>query len=231
MKGIMNKMKYVVMAFALLCVCTGVSAQEGRDYIRKAIEDWGECRNVALTKTNGDLALYQENGYAHFGCPEDLDATINELHADGELIDDVQLTESGKWLILYGDNGFRWNDIPASLESQLKEYNNDGEVVTSATFNDAGEWIVISTNYFSASDAKLQTWLKEGNEKYGQIWAACVTDDAAVAVFENGYQFLGDIPASLQKALDETELDVFRLKVAGDAWFFADQEGGFEYEM
>ena len=230
MKSMMSKLKYVVMAFAMLCVCNGIQAQ-GREYIRKAIEEWGECRNVALTKSNGDLALYQENGYAHYGCPEELDATIKELHEASELIDDVQLTESGKWLILYGDNGFRWYGIPSSLESRLKEYNNEGEVVTSATFNDAGEWIIISTNYFSASDPEIEEWLKQGNEKYGKIWAACVTDAAAVAVYENGYQFLGEIPDSLQKALDETDLNVYRLKVAGDAWFFADQEGGFQYEM
>ena len=169
--------------------------------------------------------------HSHFDCPEDLDATINELHAANELIDDVQLTESGKWLILYGDNGFRWNEIPSSLEAQLKKYNNDGEVITSATFNDDGDWIVITTNYFCASDAEVQNWLKEGNQKYGKIWAACVTDDAAVVVYENGYQFLGEIPESLQKALDETELDVYRLKVSGDSWFFADQEGTYQYDM
>lgn len=222
--------RIIALVTAMICVANGAAAQ-GRDYIRKAIDDWGECRNVALTENNGDLALYKENGYAHYDCPEDLDATIQKLHANNEFIDDVQLTESGKWLILYGDNGLRWNDIPASLEAQLKEYNGKGEVITSATFNDAGDWIIISTNYFSASDPEVQAWLKKGNEKYGQIWAACVTDDAAVAVYENGYQFLGEIPASLEKALDETELDVYRLKIAGDSWFFADQEGTYQYDM
>ena len=226
----LRNFKKIALFAAMICMVNGAAAQ-GRDYIRKAIDDWGECRNVALTENNGDLALYQDNGYAHAGCPEDLDATIKELHANDELIDDVQLTESGKWLILYGDNGFRWNEIPSSLEAQLKKYNNDGEVITSATFNDSGDWIVITTNYFCASDAEVQNWLKEGNQKYGKIWAACVTDDAAVVVYENGYQFLGEIPESLQKALDETELDVYRLKVSGDSWFFADQEGTYQYDM
>lgn len=230
MRSLVRNFRLLATIFALVSCVSNVSAQS-REYVRKAIEEWGECRNVAITNTNGDLALYQDNGYAHYDCPEELNKSILSLHEKGEFIDDVQLTEEGKWLILYGDNGFLWYDVPASLETKLKEYNNEEEVVTSATFNDAGDWIIISTQYFSASDPEIEKWLKAGNEKYGQLWAACVTDDAVVAVYENGYQFTGNIPDSLQKALEETELNVYRLKISGDAWFFADKDGKFDYNM
>jgi hypothetical protein len=219
------------LLLAMITMSCNLTFAQSREYIRNAISEWGECRNVAITKYNGDLALYGSNGYAHSGCPKGLNDAITELHNDGEYIDDVQLTEDGSWVILYGDNGLRWNDIPYSLEQKLREYNNMGEVITSVTFNDAGNWIVITKNYFSSSHSEVNQWLKEGNEEYGLLWAACVTDDAIVAVFDDGYKFIGNVPESLKKALRETNLDVYRLKIAGSAWFFADKNGRYNYNM
>lgn len=220
--------KLVLILFvALANVCYGQS----REFIRNAIKEHGECRNVAITKTNGDLMLYGKNGWAATGCPRGLTDALDELNDDGEYIDDVQLTEDGRWLVLFGDNGFQWSNIPYSLERKLREYNNDQEVVLSVTFNDNGEWIIISKDHFSTSNEEIRSWLKEGNEKYGMLWAACLTDDAAVAVYAEGYRFMGNVPDSLMEALRETDLDVYRLKIAGTAWFFADQDGSYHYKM
>lgn len=219
----------LVLLFTVFSASTGYA--QSRAYIRNAIDNWGECRNVAITRYNGDLALYGTNGYAMKDCPQGLTDTISELNEEGEYIDDVQLTEEGRWLVLYGDNGIIWNDIPYSLEAKLRDYHKRGEVITSVTFNDAGDWIVITTNYFSCSDTEIQDWLVEGHEKFGQLWAACITEDALVAVFEDGYRVFGDIPTSLSNALRETSLDVYRLKIAGTSWFFADEDGNYQYSM
>lgn len=224
------RLKKSVLLILTLTIPFGVFSQ-GREYIRSQIKAKGECRNVAITQTNGDLMLYGKNRWASTGCPKSLTDALDELNDEKQYIDDVQLTEAGRWLILYGNNGFRWNDIPYSLERKIREYNSDNEVITSVTFNDAGDWIVISKNYYSASDQRIQAWLKEGNEKYGQLWAACITEDACVAVFETGYQFLGNVPYSLKNALKETRINVFRLKIAGDSWFFADFQGSYHYNM
>jgi len=221
--------KFLAMAVCLL-VSVGTYGQ-GRTYIREQIRQKGECRNVAITKTNGDLMLYGRNGCARSGCPRSLDNAITELNNDKEYIDDVQLTEEGRWLILYGNNGFRWNNIPYSLERKLRDYNENNEVVYSATFNDAGEWIVITKKKYSSSDSRITEWLKEGEYNHGELWAACVTDDAMVAVYEKGYKFFGNVPETLKKALRETKLDVYRLKIAGTAWFFADIDGNYQYSM
>lgn len=226
--------KFLAINMAVTVVFGLLSTQafgQGREFIRQNILKQGECRNVAITKTNGDLMLYGLNGYARTNCPESLNEAIDELHADDEYIDDIQLTENGSWLILYGNNGFRWNDVPYSLEKKLRQYNEDEEVVYSVTFNDAGDWIIISENYFNSSDPDIDEWLMEGAEKHGELWAACVTDDALVAVYERGYKFFGEVPESLKEALRSTSLDVYRVKIAGDAWFFADKEGRFKYRM
>lgn len=68
-------------------------------------------------------------------------------------------------------------------------------------------------------------------DAHGGLWAVCVTDDAMVAVFERGYRFIGDVPYSLKTALQQTKLDVYRLKIAGSAWFFADKRGNYRYNM
>jgi hypothetical protein len=204
---------------------------QGRSFIRQKIKEWGACRNVAITKTNGDLALYGRNGCAKSRLPYKLSKTITELNRDNKYIDDIQLTENGSWLILYGTNGFRWSGIPYSLEKKLRQYNNDYEVVYSVTFNDAGDWIIISKDHYASSDSRITAWLKKGTDEFGRLWAACVTDDALVAVYARGYKFLGDVPYSLKKALEKTRLNVYRLKIAGSAWFFADKKSNYEYSM
>ncbi|MBR1994560.1 MAG: hypothetical protein IJ990_03365 [Alistipes sp.] len=220
--------KYLLILFLVLTAnCFGQS----REFIRNAIKKHGECRNVAITRTNGDLMLYGRNGWAATGCPEGLTDALDKYNEDGDYIDDVQLTEDGDWLILVGNNGFQWNNIPYSLELKLREFNEDGEVVLSVTFNDNGEWIIISRDHFAASNEAIRSWLKKGNEKHGMLWAACITDDAAVAVYANGYSFMGNVPSSLKTALEKTKLDVFRLKIAGTSWFFADKDGEYEYSM
>jgi len=52
-----------------------------------------------------------------------------------------------------------------------------------------------------------------------------------VAVFAGGYKFFGNVPESLKTALKNTKLDVYRLKIAGDSWFFADKNGSYQYNM
>lgn len=227
-------MKKIWMSFlAIIAISANLStiSAQSRQYIREAISEWGECRNVAITKRNGDLALYGHNGCARSGCPRGLNDAISDLNKKEEYIDDVQLTENGRWLVLYGDNGLVWENIPYSLEEKLIEYNEMEEVITSVTFNDAGDWIVITTNYFSTSHNEVTKWLKDGNDEYGQLWAACVTDDAIIAVFEDGYKFIGNVPEDLKEALRETSLNVYRIKIAGTAWFFADREGSYRYNM
>ena len=202
-----------------------------RSYVRSQIEQRGECKNVAITETNGDLMLYGRNGYATTSCcPSGLQNALRELNQKNELIDDVVLTKNGKWLILYGNNGFRTSGCPDDLWDKINGDFSD-EVVNSVTFNDKGEWIIITENYFSSSSAKIQSWLKKGNEQYGQLWAACITNDAMVAVYANGYQYQGNVPEDLKEALSKSKLDVFRIKIAGSSWFYADEDGSYSYSM
>lgn len=171
------------------------------------------------------------NGWAADGCPAGLTNALRELHDEGEYIDDVQLTENNKWLILYGNNGFRWYNIPYSLERKLREYNSNNEIVMSVTFNDNGDWIIISQDHYAASDESITNFLREGAHLYGMLWSACITDDAIVAVYENGYKTFGNVPSTLKNALNSTNINVFRLKIAGTSWFFADNNGRFNYYM
>lgn len=221
----------VILSAIMLLFCLPMEAQNSREYIRNAIKGWGECRNVAITRTNGDVALYGRNGCARSNVPSGLNDAITELNNQKEFTDDIQLTEAGRWLILYGNNGIRWNDIPYSLERKLREFNDNREVITSVTFNDDGDWIVITTEHISASDSRIQDWLADGLNTFGGLWAACITDDCLVAVFEQGYKFLGNVPEDLRSALKSTNLNVYRLKIAGTAWFFADMDGRYRYNM
>ena len=224
--------KYILLFLAVIgASLTLMSQTDSRAYIRNAIRDWGECRNVAITKTNGDIALYGRNGCARSNVPASLNRVIGQLHDDGEYIDDIQLTENGRWLVLYGDNGLKWDKLPSALEKKLREYNRNKEVITTVTFNDDGDWIVITTKHFCSSNDGESDWLEDCLEKYGALWTACLTDDGLVAVYEKGYKYLGNVPDDLKKALRDSDLDVYRLKIAGGSWFFADKDGNYHYNM
>lgn len=115
---------------------------------------------------------------------------------------------------------------------KLREYNDKREEITSVTFNDNGDWIVITTDHISSSSDEIQDWLSEGFEEYGKLWAACISDDGAmVAVYEKGYKYYGDVPEGLKTALRGSKLDVYRIKIAGTAWFYADKDGTNNYRM
>lgn len=221
--------RFAVLVFSLAIAISASS--QGRSYIRQQIEESGSCRNVAITKTNGDLMLYGRNGWAATGCPSALTKKLRELHDDGEYIDDVQLTESGEWLILWGDNGMSWSNVPYSLERKMREYHDRGDVITSVTFNDNGDWLIISKEYYAASSTAMLSFVEEGADLYGQVWAACITNDAMVVVYERGYRTIGNVPDGLGAALKETSMDVYRIKIAGSAWFFADKNGSYRYHM
>lgn len=225
----MRRISFIII---ILLVGLTASAQNSRQYIKNKIEEWGSCRNVALTLTGGDLALNETNAYAYYGIPSGLAKAIDELHEEGEYIDDVQLTENGSWLVLYGDNGFRWYGIPADLESTIRDYNEDQEVVTSVTFNDHGDWIVISQEHISASNSGIYDWIKDGIESYGQLWAAHLTNDGMVLCFAGGYKYMGEVPYTLRNKLKETSIDVYRVKFLSDGtYFIADKDGTYSYYM
>jgi hypothetical protein len=222
-------MKRNLLALMLGCAALRLHGVD-RYYIRDAIDDMGSCRTVAITETQGNLALGGRNSYAFSGIPSGLVDELEELHHDGEFIRDVQLTEGGAWLILY-EGGIIWDAIPKELEAKLREFDGMGERILSVSFNDAGDWAAVTENYFSASSETLTARLSEGYDSYGQLLTVALTGNAALGVFAEGYLLRGKVPNGLKRALRDTDLQVSCVKIAGQAWFLADAEGKYEYDM
>lgn len=55
----------ISLIIVALIVSLTASAQSSRKYIKDKIDEWGSCRNVAITLTGGDIALNQTNAYAY----------------------------------------------------------------------------------------------------------------------------------------------------------------------
>lgn len=222
----------LLLVMALCLTATSADAQRDRNYVKSQIKKWGTCKNVAITKTNGDVALYGTCGYAASNVPVSLLNKLKELNKANTLIDDVQLTESGKWCVLYGKNDATWTtNIPSSLAEKINDFHNQNYVVRSISFNDYGDWVIVSDEYYATSSTELTNWLKNGSNSWGRLWAVCVTDDAVVAVYKNGFCYRGNVPEDLKEALRSTSFDVFRLKISGTSWFFADTNGNYRYKM
>ena len=225
---IKSMLLFIIMSLATM----SVNAQRDRNYVKNQIKRWGTCKNVAITKTNGDVALYGTCGYAASNVPTALLNKLKELNKSNILIDDVQLTESGKWCVLYGRNDATWtNDAPSGLINKIIEFHDNNYVVRSITFNDYGQWVIVSDEYYATSSTELTNWLKNGSNKWGRLWAVCITDDAAVAVYANGFCYRGNVPEDMKEALRSTSFDVYRIKISGSSWFFADTNGNYRYWM
>lgn len=224
-------LKGLLLVAALTMTATVMNAQ-GREPIRRAIQRWGACKNVAITRTNGDVALNGRNNYVVSAVPQNLSDKLRELKRGNHLIDDVTLTENGKWVILWDTNDATWTtDAPSQLVDKINEYHRNGYVVRSITFNDRGEWAIVSDEYYSSSSTDLQNWLRGGTENYGKLWTVAIADDGAVAVYDRGFRYRGNVPEGLKQALRETSYDVYRLKYAGSSWFFADKSSNYRYDM
>lgn len=223
-------MRYIAL---LLLLTAGTSAlSQDRAFLRQQIEKWGECKNVALTETGGDVALYGKNGYAFTGAtPSGLKNKIKELREKGTLIDDIVITESGSWLVLFGDNGAAWEGIPSGLENKIREFNRKKYVITSISFNDYGDWLIVSHEYMAYS-AWIGSLIERGKQ-YGDLWAGHITHQRSVVlVFAEGYVYEGNVPTRLRRALEESNLNVYRVKFLEDGtYFFADEEGNYRYYM
>lgn len=219
----------LLLFLGILALGTSLHAQE-RDYIRQKIQEWGRCKNVALTQASGDLAIYGKNGWAGIGIPPSLTNALNELNQADQLIHDVQLTEAGKWLILYGENGLKWNGIPYDLERKLREININMEEIISATFNDSGDWIIISSRQIATSADRVYEWIRESFGEYGQLKAAHLSEDGIALCYERGYKYYGNVPFSLRDKLQQTQMSVHRIKfLSSGAYFIADLQGRFAY--
>jgi hypothetical protein len=204
----------------------------GRKFIREQIEGWGQCKNVAITLTGGDVAIYKTNGWAAQGAPEAMTSKLKQLNTTDNLIDDLVLTEGGSWLILWGYNGISSYNVPTDLYQKLEKWNEEKEIITSVTFNDNGDWIAITKKKYSASSIKVMDAIREGEDKFGEFWAAHITNDGMVLCYEKGYKFFGNVPANLKTKLEETKMNVYRIKFLSDGCFFiADFNGKYSYNM
>ena len=109
-------LKNMLLVLAMGLMVTSVSAQRDRNYVKNQIKKRGTCKNVAITKTKCDVALYGTRGYAASSVPTGLLNKLKELNKSNTLIDDVQFTENGRWCVLYGRNDAEWTtNAPSGL--------------------------------------------------------------------------------------------------------------------
>lgn len=219
----------LLVLLSLLTIPTDVAAQNRSD-LRQSISEWGRCRTVAITRSKGDIAICENATYAFSGTMIGLFNLVKELYGQDTYISDIQANEEGAWLILYGDNEMQWKGIPASLEKTLNDFKAAGDVISLATFNARGEWIAVTNNQISASHNHLAELLTTGMEECGDLVTACVSEECAVLVFENGVRSSGNPPADLMEALQSGDMRVRCVKISYNDWFIAGP-GSYQYSM
>lgn len=197
-------------------------------YIRTRIRSHG-CRTVAITQNNADVMLYGDYGWAGAGIPKRMYDILHNKNESHEYIMDVNITEKGAWsIICKAGKDVAWEGIPTSLKITLGKWVQNGQYINSIAFDDLGHWAVVGmSTHFEASDKDIQTWLEEGEVQYGALRSVHMTNDAMVAVYSNGYKFSGNVPQKLRAVLKDETADVYTVKFAGSAWFYADSWGTY----
>ena len=225
-------LKTLLLVMAMSLTAANVSAQQNHQAVKKVIKKWSNCKNVAITSTKGDVALRGHHEYSAFDIPASLLDVLKKLHGQKELIVDFKITEDGRWCVIFGNNDAYYSDnIPEDLKQTIIDYKNRGLALRSITFNDRNEWMVVSDKYFTASSITLSNWVNDGLKKWGLLLAVDINDEMAVAVYEKGVRYRGEVPDSMRDALRKNPFDVYRLKVAGEAWFIANPSGECIYSL
>lgn len=224
-------MKRIILLAVSIAINLGAQAQSSRDCIKKTITEENQCTSVAITQNNGDAMIYGHCEWVAQDCPNDLQESLFELNAKNVEFQDIHLTELGRWLILFNDNQISSDLLYENLKEKITTCQERNEKITTVTFNDSGNWIVITTEQISASSDEITDWLVDGCAKYGQVWTACVTDDAMIAVYESGFKYAGNIPEDLKDALRACEGDVYTVKLSGNAWLFRCTDGSGSYHL
>lgn len=213
-------MKQFILLFISLVITLNIQAQSPREQIVQHIQTFDQCQSVAITKSNGNALIYGQNEWIADECPHLFTEALYELNAHKDTLQDIHLTDLGRWLVLYNTNSVKYDLLYENLKLKIASCQEDGEKITTVTFNDIGDWIVITDKQISASSDMLMAWVSEGCEKFGQVWTACITDDAAVVVYEYGFRFYGNVPEDLKETLRACKNDVYTIKISGDAWLF-----------
>lgn len=229
-----GKRSLVLALFVSLAMGVFAQAPTDRNYIKQTIENWGTCRNVAITRTLGDIAIANTNDYVANYVPNKMLDKLKELNEGEHYIDDITLTEGGKWVILYDTNDAAWSaGIPEGLRQAILQFHENEYYVRSISFNDDGDWAIVAKEDVKCSTAALRKWAKDYMDSYGELWTITVGEDGNIfAVYSGGYAKKGeDIPEDLIEALGNTDKDYYRVKWAGGSWFFATEEGEYEYSM
>lgn len=212
-------------------VSTQAVFAQSRQSLRDAIKSWGTCKSVAITTQNGNVAIYGTNGYhTSSSTPVAMTNRLRELNNAKNTISDVIITENGRWIIIY-DEGVSWsNDIPYALAQKIREFNQR-EAIWSVALNDNNEWVIVGKEHYSASSQSITDYLNQGHAKYGKLWTVHMTNSSMVAVYEDGYRFLGEVPTRLKEALSKTSMDVLRLKYLPDGSYFISDGKAYDYWM
>lgn len=202
-----------------------------RQQIKNAINKYEYCRILSLTEGMGDAAILKTNGYSTLGCSEKMRTDLAYILNRNYTIDDVHISESGSWVIVYGKNGFEYEGIPQTLLDKLNELNKLNKQIISVSFNTSGEWVVVTTTEINSSHQTLLDWVVRDMGTKGQVRSTFLSRNLKIVLYENGYSVMGRLPWSLQNALNSTFLEVNKISVAGNSWFFADAQGYCQYEM
>ena len=236
-------MKRLILCLAALSAAFACMAQTDHSYIKQLIDERGEFRIVSMTENNGDLVVFGDNEFYETGCPEKLVAELTRIQKKGARIEDVQHTDKGSWIVVYGQNEYSTSllghpSLYRTLVSKLNELKQKKIPVKTLSFCEIGYWAIITEGSLSDENAdssiesigELQGLLGQQGE-HGNVLAVYFSDNAGIAVYENGVVHFGDVPQDLLDMVSSENEGVTDISFSGKSWFLSRGEADYSYDI
>ncbi|MBP3843370.1 MAG: hypothetical protein J6E29_07015 [Prevotella sp.] len=224
-----------------LSVLNGVSQglanknKYSRNSIRRAINEWEQCKTGTLSLEYGAVAIYGSNGYrATTTVDDDISTMLKSIHSRSMTIDDINILENGNYIVVYNSGRSVWGKFPNHIENAINKIN-DGKIFSAALSEDNYYFVVTENSLYTNSQVAAKFY-NEQKEMMGQLYSVSTcgmgTNQGVIFCFEKGTCFFGYIPKNVAEAMDDYSGTVCFVKynIRGD-FLICSKAGGYSYHI
>ena len=146
---------------------------------------------------------------SNFQDRNDFKATLGNLRASYEDIQELAVSPTGEWVIITETDVYSSDAFPAYALYVINYYRATGRTIDAVAFDGDGDWVVVAEDYYlisgtlpdhTAFQSKLHEWVKDNGWRIDEI--ALTRDDTGFAMISGSAAwYSSDLPAAMKSAI------------------------------
>lgn len=203
----------------------------GRNQLRKAINEWGQCNNGSLSIEHGGVAICGSNGYFTSASVDDrIKSKLKSINSARQTINDINITEQGYFIIVYDDDQW-YGALPSTVSSKLNTISS-GTTFKSISFTDGGKYAILTSSRFYSNESAYQEFYDDHKYDYGTLYSVNICGNGAVFCYSDGVRFVGSIPEKVKNGFDKFSgtAKFVKFNSHGD-YLICSSSGGYSYSI